>query len=243
MRASDAAEFYTGLVADLYSPLKSASFDPSRYAELIDRYGEPALELGCGDGDPLLDLRAEGFDVAGLDSSPDMIRRLHQRAAERGLDVTAWVSMMETMSPPRRYRTIFLAGPTFNLLPDDQAMAQALLRIRDALTDEGAAIVPLFLPDSVDPQAIGAPTRQETATGWMACQIVAVDRDEQERTQTLRLRYEREHQGELEQTERDWTLHWVDKETFESIARTAGLRICAAPDTIDNEVKDIILCR
>ena len=31
--------------------------------------GEPALEIGCGDGDPLLDLVAAGLDVEGLDAA------------------------------------------------------------------------------------------------------------------------------------------------------------------------------
>lgn len=243
MRASDPAAFYTGLVADLYSPLKSTSFDDKRYAELIDRYGEPALELGCGDGDPLLDLRAKRYDVDGVDSSPDMIDRLHRRAEGRGLDVTAWVAAMQTMSPPRRYRTIFLAGPTFNLLPDDQAMAQALVSIQNALTAQGTAIVPLFVPEPVASQSIGVPMRQETATGWMAWQIVAAHRDEQARSQTLKLRYEREDHGQLERTERHWILHWIDRDGFEDIARRAGLGLREAPGTIDHEAKDVVVSR
>lgn len=54
----DAADFYTGLVAELYHPLKAHSFDAAPYRSLIERWGEPALELGCGDGEPLLDLQA-----------------------------------------------------------------------------------------------------------------------------------------------------------------------------------------
>ena len=41
----DSASFYTGLVADLYAPLKSVRTDPAPYAALVRRYGEPALEL------------------------------------------------------------------------------------------------------------------------------------------------------------------------------------------------------
>ena len=43
--------------------------------------------LGCGDGDPLLALRAEGLDVEGLDSSADMLDRCRVRADAAGLDV------------------------------------------------------------------------------------------------------------------------------------------------------------
>ncbi len=241
MSDSRAEAFYTGLVADLYTPLKSTRFAPDHYRDLISRHGEPALELGCGDGDPLLDLRAEGLDVDGLDSSPDMINRLHRRAVERGLDVTAWVATMEAMSAPRRYRTVFLAGPTFNLLPDDEAMARALVSIRDALTPDGTAIVPLFVPEPVTPEAVGVPTWQETPTGWIGWQVIAVNRDEKSCTQRLTLRYERGHNGDIEQLERDWIVHWVDLARFEAMALGAGLRVAKAPPRIDHQPRDVIL--
>lgn len=88
----------------------------------------------------------------------------------RGLEVTAWVATMESMTPPRRYRTIFLAGPTFNLLPDDEAMAHALVGIRQALAQDGFAIVPLFVPAPVVTTAVGVLTRQDTLTGWIGWQ-------------------------------------------------------------------------
>lgn len=235
--------FYTGLVAELYTPLKSTSFNPDHYQELISRYGEPALELGCGDGDPLLDLRARGLDVDGLDASPDMITRLQRRAAARHLEVTAWVATMESMNPPRMYRTIFLAGPTFNLLPTDEAMAQALVRLRAALRGDGVAIVPLFVPPPVAPTASSELTRQETPTGWIGWRIVGADRDEKSSTQTMTVRYEREHNGALEQIERDWTLHWVDLATFEAMALDAGMRTVEAPTRIDHQPKNVILCQ
>src|SRR4051794_30119765 len=111
--------FYTGLVAELYAPLRSTTSDAAPYAHFIAACGEPALELGCGDGDPLLELRAEGLDVEGLDASSDMLERCRTRAADRGLDVVLHQQPMETMDLPGRYRSIFLAGATFNLLVDD----------------------------------------------------------------------------------------------------------------------------
>lgn len=75
------ADFYTGIVADLYKPLKSTVRDAMPYIRLIEEYGEPALELGCGDGEPLLDLRRHGLDVEGVDSSADMLARCRRSAA------------------------------------------------------------------------------------------------------------------------------------------------------------------
>lgn len=54
----ESSGFYTGIVAELYRHLRAETFDAEPYARFVERSGEPALELGCGDGDPLLDLRA-----------------------------------------------------------------------------------------------------------------------------------------------------------------------------------------
>ena len=67
------SQFYTGLVADLYETLASEHARADHYRPFLDRYGTPALELGCGTGWPLLDLVAGGYDVEGLDASPDML--------------------------------------------------------------------------------------------------------------------------------------------------------------------------
>ena len=64
----DAADFYSGIVADAYPKLKSTSFDSQRYADFVRSWGEPGLEIGCGDGEPLLALCAAGLDGDGIDS-------------------------------------------------------------------------------------------------------------------------------------------------------------------------------
>ena len=97
MSPPDPGEFYTGLVAELYRPLRSAISDPEPYARFIERYGEPALELGCGDGDPMLDLVARGLDVEGLDASPDMLDRCRHRARAAGVAVTLHQQSIQRM--------------------------------------------------------------------------------------------------------------------------------------------------
>lgn len=235
------ATFYTGLVADLYARLKSTTFEADPYRDLIHRYGEPALELGCGDGDPLLDLRAMGLDVDGIDSSADMIERLLRRAAAQDLRVDARVARMETLRTHRSYRTVFLAGPTFNLLPDDQAMQQALHAIRRALSTDGTAVIPLFVPEPVSIDDLGLLSHENTPEGRISCEIVEAERDERLRTQTLTLRYERAGDGGIETLDRDWLLHWIDLDRFTDLACSAGLSVVSAPPIIGTEPVDIVL--
>lgn len=121
-----AADFYTGIVAELYGPLKNCTQTPGPYARFIDGSGQPALELGCGDGEPLLDLRRAGLDVDGVDSSQDMLDRCQAIADREHLEVSLYCQPMQDLQLPRRYRSIFPAGPTINLLPDDDMTLHAL---------------------------------------------------------------------------------------------------------------------
>ncbi|MEQ1788502.1 MAG: class I SAM-dependent methyltransferase, partial [Acidimicrobiales bacterium] len=227
MDAVEPALFYTGLVAELYSPLRSSGApDPEPYVRFVTRVGQPALELGCGDGDPLLDLRARGFDVEGLDSSVDMLARCRTRARERSLAVTLHESPMESMELLRRYRSIYLAGPTFNLIVDDDTAWRALARIRAHLEPDGEALIPLFVPRPLPPAAIGVPREHVTDDGrTMRVTVLAEERDEEARLQTLVLRYEMEIGGERLVEDRPWVLHWHTQEGFRQLVGDAGLLV------------------
>ena len=221
------ALFYTGLVADLYAPLRSGGApDPRPYIRFVRASGEPALELGCGDGDPLLDLRARGLDVEGLDASSDMLDRCRANAAARSLAVTLHESTIEAMELPRRYRSIYLAGATFNLLPDDDTAWRALARIRHHLEPDGSALIPLMLPQPVPEELLGVPRASVADDGTVIrFSALAVDRDEEARLQTTRTRYEREREGAVERLEREWLLHWHTQEGFRQLVSDAGLLV------------------
>lgn len=224
---TDAANFYTGLVAELYGALKSSSQDAAPYAAFIRSQGEPALELGCGDGEPLLDLVAMGLDVEGLDSSMDMLDRCAARAASRGLSVVLHHGSMADVVLERRYRSIFLAGATFNLLPTDDLARSALERIRAHLAEDGAAMIPLFIPPPTPAEVLGRfrGTVGEDGVEMRFAPISEV-RDEDARTQTTVLRYER---GD-DSVERPWVLHWHTQDGFRSLAEEVGLTVESVVD-------------
>jgi hypothetical protein len=196
------------------------------YLRFVRRSGQPALELGCGDGDPLLDLRARGLDVEGLDSSADMLARCRRRAEARSLVVTLHEARIESMELRRHYRSIYLAGPTFNLLIDDDSAWRALARIRAHLEPDGSALIPLFVPPPVLPRTIGKPRTHVTEDGTtLRFTVTGVERDDAARVQVHHTRYERERDGEQEVLEREWALHWYTHEGFRQLASDAGLLV------------------
>lgn len=230
----DPADFYTDIVAELHGPLKSFSQDPEPYAAFVQQTGVPALELGCGDGDPLLELRRRGLEVEGVDSSADMLERLRRRAHEQGIPTTVFHQRMEALNLPRRYRAIFLAGPTFTLLPDDATALAALRGIRAHLADDGSALVPLFTPAPTPVEQIGRARTAAAPDGAdLRVSVVAEERDETARTQTTLLRYERHHGSDSIVVERPWVLHWYPRDEFEKLATAAGLTVTAVTDPHD----------
>lgn len=226
---ADAADFYTGFVADAYAALKGETFDAGRYAAFVREHGEPALEVGCGDGHPILTLLAQGLHVDGVDSSPDMIERARGAAQERGLGVELFVSRMEDMNLGRRYRSIYLAGPTFELLPDDDAALRALHAFRRHLAPGGTVMVPLWIPGATPASALGVAREARDDSGaLLRYTALSEEMDVQERTRRTQVRYERmPREGRSESIDRDWIIHWQTPETIRSLAARAGLALRA----------------
>ena len=229
--AIDPSQFYTGLVAELYAPLRSSDPDPEVYADFVGVAGEPALELGCGDGDPLLALRRRGLDIEGVDSSAEMLERCRSRADAAQLEVTLHHQRMQDLDLPRRYRSVYLAGASFNLLTTDEDAVEALHRIRSHLTRDGSALIPLTIPQPTPTASMGRAREVVDASGaTIRVTPVMERRDERARWQETTLRYERQAGDELIVVDRPWLLHWHTQAGFRSLAREAGLSAAAVLD-------------
>ncbi len=195
------------------------------YARFVQRWGEPALELGCGHGEPLLDLVAAGLDVTGLDSSADMVELCRTEARRQGLRVQLVCQSMQAMDLKRRFRSIYLAGPTFQLVVDLADVATALHRIADHLTPDGRTLIPLFTPQPIDPGTVGVWREHVTAEGeTLAVRTMAQSYRREERRVDSTLEYRPgPSEKPIELVERTWSLRWYDDAEFATLASNAGL--------------------
>lgn len=227
----DAASFYTGIVVEAYAKLKSTDFDPDPYAAFVEATGQPALEIGCGDGNPLLELRRRGLDVEGVDSSADMLDRCRRNAAALGVEVVLHHQLMQELSLGHRFRSIYLAGPTFNLLPDDTTALLALRCISSHLADDGKALIPLWIPERTPSEELGV-TREATAENGDVLRYTPVseDYDGHAQTRTTTALYERVTPAGTDRAERQWVIHWHSVEQFRSMCGEAGLQITRLVD-------------
>ena len=80
------------------------------YQRQIERYGQPALDAGCGTGRLLIPFLRAGLDVDGCDVSGDMLAYCQQAAEREGLSPRLYRQALHQLDLPRHYQTIVVCG-------------------------------------------------------------------------------------------------------------------------------------
>ena len=138
---------YYGMMAefwDLFRGDTSTWDDRFFYLDVVKKYGTPALDVGCGTGRILLDFMQQGFDIDGVDNSPDMLGRLNQKAEKLNLHPTIFQQEMTELSLPRKYQTILVPSSSFQLLLDAPLPPIAMNRFYEHLLPGGVLAMPFM---------------------------------------------------------------------------------------------------
>lgn len=138
--------WHYGLIARWWGEFNQA--DPAEiayYAAAIERFGQPALDIGCGTGRILIPLLAMGLDVDGIDVSPDMLAFAEAAAQRAGRTTSLTVHPAHELSLPRTYRTIYLCG-TFGIGGRRDHDLETLRRIHRHLEPGGGLVFDLEMP-------------------------------------------------------------------------------------------------
>jgi ubiquinone/menaquinone biosynthesis C-methylase UbiE len=103
--------WHYGLIARWWAEFNAAEPEELAYFRAaIRRFGQPALDLGCGTGRILVPLLEDGLDVDGADVSADMIAEAEAQAAKAGFKPRLTVQPMHELDLERNYRTIYICG-------------------------------------------------------------------------------------------------------------------------------------
>ena len=138
---------YYGMLAefwDLFRGDTSTWDDRFFYLDVVRKYGQPVLDVGCGTGRILLDFLQQGIDIDGMDNSPDMLALLHQKAEKLNLQPTVYQQEMTELSLPRQYQTILVPSSSFQLLLDDTLPPIAMSRFYEHLLPGGVLAMPFM---------------------------------------------------------------------------------------------------
>ena len=201
----DPQTWHYGLVARWWAEFndRAGPEELAFYRAVVERDGQPALDLGCGTGRLLLPLLRAGLDVDGCDLSPDMLAHCRQRAARDGLAPRLYQQAMHELDLPRAYRTIFICD-SFGIGGQREQDAEALRRCHRHLAPGGVLVFshelpyadaeewPYWLPEARRrlPQAWPATgDRRRAADGdELELRVRLVDLDPLEQRHTLQIR-------------------------------------------------------
>ena len=146
MSTNPSYEYY-GMMAefwDLFRGDTSTWEDRFFYLDVVKKYGQPALDIGCGTGRILLDFMQQGIDIDGVDNSPDMLALLEQKAEKLNLNPTVYQQEMYELSLPRKYQTILVPSSSFQLLLDEKLPPLAMDRFYEHLLPGGILVMPFM---------------------------------------------------------------------------------------------------
>ena len=138
---------YHGLMAtfwDLFRGDTSTWDDRFFYLDVVKKYGQPVLDVGCGTGRILLDFMGQDIDIDGIDNSPEMLALCKQKAEKLNLKPTVYQQEMDKLSLPRKYQTILVPSSSFQLLLDADLPPITMDRFYQHLLPGGTLVMPFM---------------------------------------------------------------------------------------------------
>lgn len=99
--------------------------------------GNPILEPMCGSGRFLIPMMLHGFDITGVDASPEMLAACRQKALQVGLEPHLYQQNLHQMDLPGGFRFAMIPSGSFCLLTDLTEAHQSLLQVFHALAPRG----------------------------------------------------------------------------------------------------------
>jgi SAM-dependent methyltransferase len=181
------------------------------------------LEPAVGTGRMLIPLIEAGFEVDGLDNSPEMLAVCRARCAERGLDPVLYEGDMGSLSLPERYEAIIIPAGSFLLIEHREESLGALKRFREHLVPGGRLILDLELQTDFSVGTVSTGTVETPQGETITVEAKVVEVNFLEQYSVSHLRYEKWRDGELLRTEMQrFPLRWYGVEEFGLVLESLG---------------------
>ncbi|MDO4620365.1 MAG: class I SAM-dependent methyltransferase [Lachnospiraceae bacterium] len=137
----------------------------SRIVELLQAHGIHdglVLDLGCGTGTMTEYLAEKGYDMIGVDNSPEMLESAHEKRMESGHDILYLLQDMQSFELYGTVRAVICICDSLNYLESEEELLQVFRLVNNYLDPDG-----LFLFDVKTPHlfrdVLGDNTYAETS--------------------------------------------------------------------------------
>jgi SAM-dependent methyltransferase len=146
------SSIFAGSYARLYDAMY-ASKDYSRECDFVEgalrRYGDggtyrTVLDLGCGTGNHAILLAKRGYDVTGVDLSPDMVEVAKRKAADSGVSAGFRTGNMRDVDVGREFDAVLILFAALGYQIADVDVSATLANVRRHLRRGGVAILDVW---------------------------------------------------------------------------------------------------
>lgn len=143
------SDFYTEIARYYDSENVGLIEDFSAYEILIERFGQPVLDVGCGTGRITLHIAGQGIEIIGLDASQTMLDRAKAHAAKQDSKTNdiEWVhGDMREVQLGRQFGFAMFSFSGFMHLLEHSEQLRTLKRIHEHLIPGGGVAIDLANP-------------------------------------------------------------------------------------------------
>lgn len=138
---------YYGMLAEFWDLFRGDTSDWEDrffFLDVVKKYGQPVLDVGCGTGRILLDFLQQGIDIDGVDNSPEMLALLRQKAGKLNLTPNVYQQEMDSLDLPRKYQAILVPSSSFQLLLEERLPRLAIQHFYEHLLPGGVLAMPFM---------------------------------------------------------------------------------------------------
>lgn len=106
------------------------------------------LDVGCGTGREAIAFTKMGFDVTGIDISPNMITKAIENAKKEGLDIDFKAqSVVDIAYPAKSFDYVLFSRAVYSYIPTKKLRVKMLKKIRDILKPDGMLFFTAYYKD------------------------------------------------------------------------------------------------
>jgi SAM-dependent methyltransferase len=232
--------------AVIWHDVEHGSYDAdlALWRQLAEATGGPILDLGAGTGRVSLDLASHGHDVVALDSDPELLAELSERAAE----VTTVNADARKFSLDVEFPLIIAPMQLVQILGGQEGRLAMLRSVQAHLSPDGLFAAANSDPADTVPAELLSPPLPDIIErdGWVFSSQPLSMYQEDGGVVIERRRQAVSPTGELEEEDVRIELDVVTVDRFEAEARSIGLTPVARkliPETLDHIGSTVVLCR
>ena len=218
--------------------------DLPSWRQLAAATGGPVLDVGAGTGRVSVDLAAQGYDVVALDTEPELLAELSERAPS----VTTVHADARAFSIDAQFPLIVAPMSLVQILGGHHGRVAMLRNVHAHLSPDGLFAAALSDPSDAVPEELIPPPLPDILErdGWVFSSQPLTMYEEDGCVVIERRRQAVSPTGQLQEEDVRIEVEVVSLDEFEAEAREVGLRPVARkaiPETRDHIGSTVVLCR